>query len=133
MELLFHHLTEMSLMAVDVPGDHLDVLKDQLLQYFLTNIMGTAFVLVLPMKGAVKECTLCTIVIGRTIVKLLTAIRTIHKSGEHTASSGFCFSMPLLTDLLNLLKDLIFYDSFMRVREDCLILNRIIPLLFIPD
>ena len=85
------------------------------------------------MKGAVKECTLCTIVIGRTIVKLFTAVRTIHRSGEHATSSGFCFSMPLLTDLLNLLKDFIFNDTFMRVWEDCLILNRIIPLLLVSN
>ena len=47
--------TKMSLMAVNVPSDQLDMLKDQLLLYFLSNVMGTAFVLVLPMKGAVKE------------------------------------------------------------------------------
>ena len=95
--------------------------------------MGTAFVLMLPMKGAVKEGPLCAIIIGRTIVKLLTAVRTIHKSGEHAASSGFCFSVPLLTDLLNLLKDFIFNDTLMRVGEDGLILNRVIPLLLIPN
>ena len=41
--------------------------------------------------------------------------------------------MPLLTDLLNLLKDFIFNDTFMRVWEDCLILNRIIPLLLVSN
>ena len=41
--------------------------------------------------------------------------------------------MPLLTDLLNLLKDFIFNDTLMRVGEDGLILNRVIPLLLIPN
>lgn len=45
MELLLHYLTKMSLMVIDISGDHLDVLKNQLLQDFLSDIMRTAFVL----------------------------------------------------------------------------------------
>ena len=63
----------------------------------------------------------------------LNTVCTVHKPGENAASPCPGHAVPLLPDFLHPLEYIIFNDALMGIWEDGLFLNRVVPLLFVPD
>lgn len=105
-ELLLHFGTEISLIASDYRYDLLNMLPDDLFQHNSTDIMSAALVLVGTMGGADKEVLPLFKVAGGGVVELPFTVVAEHQAGEHIALSRRRPAVPLLTDLLHLIKDL---------------------------
>ena len=132
-ELLLHLGTEISLVASDYRYDLLNVLPDDLFQYNGTDIMSAALVLIDTMGGADEEVLPLFKIAGGGVVELLLAVVAEHQTGEHIALSRCRSAVPLLPDLLHLIKDFQRDDRRVGVIENLAILHWIFPLLFIPD
>ena len=132
-ELFFHHSTEMCLMPQNVARHSLDVFQDQVAEYGFPDVMSTALVLVLPMERTVKERALRSVIVGRPVIQLLTAVGTVHQPGKDAASACAGHSVPLLPDFLHLLKHSVLNDTLMGVWKDGLFLDGRLPLFFVPD
>ncbi len=105
-ELLLHFRTEICLIASDHRYDLLDVLPDELFQHDSPDIVSAALILVGSVGGADEEVLLLFKVAGGGVVELLLAVVAEYQAGEHIAFAGCCSAMPLLPDLLHLIKDL---------------------------
>ena len=73
-------------MPQNIACHSLDVFQDQAAEYGFPDVMSTAFVLVLPMERTVEERPLSSVVVGRTVIQLLTAVGTVDKPGKDAAS-----------------------------------------------
>ena len=130
----FLHLgTEVCLIASDYRYDLLNVLPDDLFQHNGTDIMSAALVLIDTMGGADEEVLPLFKIAGGGVVELLLAVIAEHQTGEHIALARCRSAMPLLPDLLHLIKDFQRDDCRVGVIENLAILHRIFPLLLIPD
>ena len=132
-QLLLHDRPKMGLVPRNVVRNCLYVLQDHAFQNLDTNEVRLAFFSVLPVFRAVEEYLHRISVVGGVVHHLCPAVRAVDKSREDAASAGAGHSMPLLADHLNLFKHIILNDVLMSVREDCLLLNGIVPLLLVPD
>ena len=104
-ELLLHFRTEIRLIASDYRYGLLNVLPDDLFQHNGTDIMSAALVLVGTMGGADEEVLSLFKITGGGVVELLLAVVAEHQAGEHIALSRRRSAVPLLPDLLHLIKD----------------------------
>ena len=95
--------------------------------------MSAALVLIDTMGGADEEVLPLFKIAGGGVVEFLLAVIAEHQTGEHIALSRRCSAVPLLPDLLHLIKDFQRDDCRMGVIENLAILHRILPLLLIPD
>ena len=109
------------------------MLPDDLFQYNGTDIMSAALVLIDTMGGADEEVLPLFKIAGGGVVELLLAVVAEHQTGEHIALSRRCSAVPLLPDLLHLIKDFQRDDRRVGVIENLAILYWIFPLLLIPD
>ncbi len=132
-ELLLHLRTEISLVASDYRYDLLNVLPDDLFQYNSTDIMSAALVLVGTMGGADEEVLPLFKIAGGGVVELLLAVVAEHQAGKHIALSRCRSAVPLLPNLLHLIKDFQRDDCRVGVIENLAILHWIFPLLLVPD
>ena len=132
-ELLLHFRTEIRLIASDYRYDLLNVLPDDLFQHNGTDIMSAALVLVGTMGGADEEVLPLFKIAGGGVVELLLAVVAEHQTGEHIALARCRSAVPLLPDLLHLIKDFQRDDCRVGVIENLAILHWIFPLLLIPD
>ena len=132
-EFLLHFRTEIRLIASDYRYDLLNVLPDDLFQHNGTNIMSTALVLVGTMGGADEEVLPLFKIAGGGVVELLLTVVAEYQAGEHIALPRRCSAVPLLPNLLYLIKDFQRDDCRVGVIENLAILHRIFPLLLIPD
>ena len=132
-ELLLHFRTEIRLIASDYRYDLLNVLPDDLFQHNGTDIMSAALVLVGTMGRADEEVLPLFKIAGGRVVELLLAVVAEHQAGEHIALSRRCSAVPLLPNLLYLIKDFQRDDCRMGAIENLAILHRIFPLLLVPD
>ncbi len=131
--LLAHDGHEIVLMVQDMVRHHLDVVQHQALQNGFSNVVGAAFLLVLPVEGTVEESILRLVIVGGTVIHLCAAVRAIHQTGEHTGPSATGHAVTLLANLLDLFKHIILNDSLMGVWEHGLIFQWVFPLLFVLD
>ena len=132
-ELLLHLRTEIRLIASDYRYDLLNVLPDDLFQHNGTDIMSAALVLVGTMGGADEEVLPLFKIAGGGVVELLLAVVAEHQAGEHIALSRRCSAVPLLPNLLYLIKDFQRDNCRVGVIENPAIFHWILPLLFVPD
>ena len=132
-ELFFHYRAEMCLMPQNVACHSLNVFQDQMAEYGFPDVMSTALVLVLPMERTVEECALRSVIVGRTVIQLLTAVGTVHQPGKDAASACTGLAVPLLANLLYLLKHGFLNDGLMGIGEDGLLLKGIVPPFLVPD
>ena len=132
-KLLLHLGTEIGLVASDYRYDLLNVLPDDLFQHNSTDIMSAALVLVDTMGGADEEVLPLFKIADGGVLELLLAVVAEHQAGEHIALSRCCSAVPLLTDLLHLIKDFQRDNCRVGVIENLAILHWIFPLLLIPD
>ena len=95
--------------------------------------MGSALVLVCPMKLTIEERSLTIAVVGGSIVQLLTEIGAVHQTGKGACASRLGFALSLLANNLHLLENVLFDDGFMSILKDGLLFNGIVPLLLVPD
>ena len=95
--------------------------------------MSTALVLVLPMERTVEERALRSVIVGRSVIQLLAAVCTVHQPGKDAASACTGLAVPLLANLLYILKHGFLNDGLMCIWEDGLLLKGIVPLLLVPD
>lgn len=109
------------------------MLPDDLFQYNGTDIMSAALVLIDTMGGADEEVLPLFKIAGGGVVELLLAVIAEHQAGKHIALSRRCSAVPLLPDLLHLIKDFQRDDRRVGVIENLAILYWIFPLLLIPD
>jgi len=130
---LLHLGTEIGLVASDYRYDLLNMLPDDLFQHNGTDIMSAALVLVGTMGGADEEVLPLFKIAGGGVVELLLAVIAEHQTGEHIALSRRRSAVPLLPDLLYLIKDFQRDDRRVGVIENLAILHWIFPLLLIPD
>ena len=103
-QVLLHDGDKVLLMPQNIAGDQLNVPQNQMVQNLLPDKVGTAFFFVLPVQRTLEESTFRLIIVGCTIVELFPTVRTEYQAGEHTGSAGFCFTVPLFPNLLNLLE-----------------------------
>ena len=132
-ELLLHFRTEIRLIACDYRYDLLNVLPDDLFQHNSADIMSAALILVGTMGRADEEVLPLFKIAGGRVVELLLAVVAEHQAGEHIALSRRCSAVPLLPNLLHLIKDFQRDNCRMGVIENLAILHWIFPLLLIPD
>ena len=132
-EFLLHLGTEIGLVASDYRYDLLNMLPDDLFQHNGTDIMSAALVLVDTMGGADEEVLSLFKIAGGGVVELLLAVVAEHQTGEHIALSRRRSAVPLLPDLLHLIKDFQRDNCRVGVIENLAILHWIFPLLLIPD
>ena len=85
------------------------------------------------MKRTIEERSLSLAIVGSSVVQLLAAIGTVHQTGKGACASRLGFALALLADNLYLIENVLFTNGFVGVLEDGLLLNRIVPLLLIPD
>ena len=85
------------------------------------------------MGGADEEVLPLFKIAGGGVVELLLAVIAEHQAGKHIALSRRCSAVPLLPDLLHLIKDFQRDDRRVGVIENLAILHRIFPLLLVPD
>lgn len=111
----------------------LHVLPDHTLQCDSTDIMPAALVLVQAVGGADKEVLPLFKGAGGGVVQLLPAIGTIDQAREDTALACCRSAMPLLTDLLHLVIDLLGDDGGVCTIENLLILYGVCPMLLVPN
>ena len=109
------------------------MLPDDLFQYNGTDIMSAALVLIDTMGGADEEVLPLFKIAGGGVVELLLAVVAEHQTGEHIALARCRSAMPLLPDLLHLIKDFQRNDCRVGVIENLAILHWIFPLLLIPN
>ena len=109
------------------------MLPDDLFQYNGTDIMSAALVLIDTMGGADEEVLPLFKIAGGGVVELLLAVVAEHQTGEHIALSRRRSAVPLLPDLLHLIKDFQRDDCRVGVIENLAILHWIFPLFLIPD
>ena len=109
------------------------MLPDDLFQYNGTDIMSAALVLIDTMGGADEEVLPLFKIAGGGVVELLLAVVAEHQTGEHIALARRCSAVPLLPNLLYLIKDFQRDDRRVGVIENLAILYWIFPLLLIPD
>ena len=128
-ELLLHLGTEIGLVASDYRYDLLNVLPDDLFQHNSTDIMSVALVLIGTMGGADEEVLPLFKIAGGGVVELLLAVVAEYQAGEHIALSRRCPAVPLLPDLLHLIKDFQRDNRRVGVIENLAILHWIFPLL----
>ena len=95
--------------------------------------MSAALILVGTMGGADKEVLPLFKIAGGGVVELLLAVVAEHQAEEHIALARCRSAMPLLPDLLHLIKDFQRDDRRVGVIENLAILYWIFPLLLIPD
>ncbi len=95
--------------------------------------MSAALVLIDTMGGADEEVLPLFKIAGGGVVELLLAVVAEHQTGEHIALARCRSAVPLLPDLLHLIKDFQRNDCRVGVIENLAILHRILPLLLIPD
>ena len=93
--------------------------------------MSAALILVDSMGGADEEVLPLFKIAGGGVVELLLAVVAEHQTGEHIALSRRCSAVPLLPDLLHLIKDFQRDDCRMGVIENLAILHWILPLLLV--
>ena len=132
-EFLLHLGTEIGLVASDYRYDLLNMLPDDLFQHNGTDIMSAALVLIGTMGGADEEVLPLFKTAGGGVVELLLAVVAEYQAGEHIALSRCCPAVPLLPDLLHLIKDFQRDNRRVGVIENLAILHWIFPLLLIPD
>ena len=72
-------------------------------------------------------------ILRSTVPHLGLAVRTIDQPGKHMGFACLSPSIPLRSNFLDFLKHLRIDDRRLGVVEDCLLLDRIIPLFLIPD
>ena len=109
------------------------MLPDDLFQYNGTDIMSAALVLIDTMGGADEEVLPLFKIAGGGVVELLLAVVAEHQAGEHIALARCCPAMPLLPDLLHLIKDFQRDDCRVGVIENLAILHWIFSLLLVPN
>ena len=92
-------------MPQDVACHSLDVFQDYVAEYGFPDVMSTALVLVLPMERTVEERALRSVIVGRTVIQLLTAVGTVHQPGKDAAAACAGLAVPLLAYLLYLARN----------------------------
>ena len=117
----------------NIPHDQLDVFQHHSLQHGLTDEVCSALVLVFPMNRAIEERSFTLAVVGGSVVQLLTAIGAVHQTGKGACNSRLGFALPLLTDDLHLIENILFDNGFVGVLKDGLLFNGSFPLLLVPD
>ena len=95
--------------------------------------MSAAPVLIGTMSRADEEVLPLFKIAGGGVVELLLAVIAEHQAGKHIALSRRCSAVPLLPDLLHLIKDFQRDNCRVGVIENLAILHRVFPLLFVPD
>ena len=95
--------------------------------------MPFAFLLILPMRGAVEEFLVGLKGLARTEVELFIAVLTEYQAGENAAPSTALPAMPLLPDFLHSLEHIHLDDRFMVARKYRPVFLGIIPGFLIPD
>ena len=73
------------------------------------------------------------IVVGGAVAHFCATIRAIDPAGKQAAFACLCPAMPLLANLLHLVKDLLLDDRRVGVVENRMFFNRRFPLFLIPD
>ena len=91
--------------------------------------MSVALVLIGTMGGADEEVLPLFKIAGGGVVELLLAVVAEYQAGEHIALSRRCLAVPLLPDLLHLIKDFQRDNRRVGVIENLAILHWIFPLL----
>ena len=94
----------MLLVPQDIAGDQLNMPQNQMVQNLLLDKVGTAFFFVLPMQRTLEEGTFRLVIVGCAVVELFPTVGTKYQAREHTGSAGFCFTVTLFPNLLNLLE-----------------------------
>ena len=95
--------------------------------------MSATLVLIDTMGGADEEVLPLFKIAGGGVVELLLTVVAEYQAGEHIALAGHCPAMPLLPNLLHLIKDFQRDDRRVGVIENLAILHWIFPLLLVPD
>ena len=132
-EFLLHFRAEIRLVASDYRYDLLNVLPDDLFQHNGTDIMSAALVLIDTMGGADEEVLPLFKIAGGGVVELLLAVAAEHQAGEHIALARCRSAVPLLPNLLHLIKDFQRDDRRVGVIENLAIFHWIFPLLLVPN
>ena len=95
--------------------------------------MTSAFLTILQVLGAVEERSLTLAVVGGSVVQLLATISTEYQTGKGTGIACSGLAQTILTNFLNLIKDIHRYKCFVRSVENRLLFYGIFSLLLIPD
>ena len=132
-ELFHHHCTEMCLMPQNIARHSLNVFQHCTLQDLDPNEVSLVLLLVLAVQRTIKEVLGGIAVVGRAIEHLRTAVGAVDKPRKDAASACAGHSVPLLANLLYLLKHSVLNDTLMGVWKDGLFLDGCFPLLFVPD
>lgn len=109
------------------------MIPDQIIQNHGTNVVSAALVLVGSMSGTDEKVLPFFKVFGGGIVELLLAIGAEHQSRKRAALTSFRSSVPLLTNVLHLVKDFLRNNGRMGVVENNSIFFGISPLLFVSN
>ena len=109
------------------------MLPDDLFQHNGTDIMSAALVLIDTMGGADEEVLPLFKIAGGGVVELLLAVVAEHQTGEHIALARCRSAVPLLPNLLHLIKDFQRDDRRVGVIENLAIFHWIFPLLLVPN
>ena len=72
-------------------------------------------------------------VVGGAVAHFCSTISAIDHAGKQAALARLCPAVPLLSNFLHLVKDLLLNDRWVGVVENCLLFNRRFPLFLVPD
>ena len=72
-------------------------------------------------------------VVGGAVAHFCSTISAVDHTGKQTALARLCPAMPLLANLLHLVKDFLLNDRRVGIVENRLFFNRRFPLLLVPD
>ena len=83
--------------------------------------------------GTLEEILSLLEIAGCAVVQLVATISTIDQTGEQACFSGLASAVTILSQHLNLFKDIFRDDCFVSIVKDGLIFYRIISLFLVPD
>ena len=122
-ELLLHDGTEMILIPADIGNYSSHVHPDQVLQNNRTDKVCRTASRIAAVVGACKMILPLFKVVGGAVAHFCATIRAIDHAGKQAALDRLCPAMPLLANLLHLVKDLLLDDRRVGVVENRLFFN----------
>ena len=132
-ELLLHDGTEMILIPTDIGNDSSNVHPDQFFHNNRTDKVCRTASRIAAVVGAYKMILPLFKVVGGAVAHFCSTISAIDHAGKQAAFACLCPAMPLLANLLHLVKDLLLDDRWVGVVENRLFFNRRFPLFLIPN
>ncbi|EJX05774.1 hypothetical protein EVA_06119 [gut metagenome] len=128
-----YNCTKVRFIAENIANDRFHMHPYHIFQNDCSDIVGSAFFIVLTMCGTLEKILSLFKIAGCTVIQFLTAIGTIDQTREQACLASLAPAVAILSQHLNFFEYILLNNCVMSTVEDGLIFHRILTLFLIPD